>query len=630
MNALVIARRELAEKKFVLFTAAAISPISLLIALLPSWGGIKRADLIATCAGIAAIGFTLSLAVLLGASMIGRDLSEKRLSFYLAKPLSARAIWFGKVVAAAVLLLGCLGILMLPAYLAASDAWSSNWNVNLGSLTALVLVLALALLVVSHTASTMVRSRSPRIAVDAVLAVAAFALGAVLVRTIFRSDALGLSAAFAIGMVGSVVVALFFAGAWQLERGRADRRRNHIELSKFLWTSTAIVLALGAAFVAWVTGATPHSVRGFVETQPAMSGDWMFVESDAALRPGYRAKFLINANDGSWYRYRPAGRYQLRAAFTADGRHAAYLADTARSSSHLDLYTLTLDGKPEPVDTGLAIGTHSGGLVLSDDGSRLALIEDRNVRVIDLATKRTIGAARLQGDRLQMFFVTNDVLRLYVTEAGGSAAIQHWSMRIFELNTATHSLRETSAAPLVGHTILPLVAPDGATMLVRMHDAMPGSGRLVFADARTGQVDATIPVARRADIYGAALIEGNRAVHISIEPNGHGLLHVSGDPRAIDLGNVGYTHILELVAPDKLLIASSAKVDAPGSSMQSIVVDLARGVVERRDADRGLPLLTFAPADPRVSYAPRAHFIAMRGDRLVRWNALTGETKALF
>ena len=630
MNALVIARRELAEKRFVFFTAAGLLLVMPLVSVAQGatdWG---RGAFIAMIGGIAAIGYTLSLAVLLGASTIGRDLSEKRLSFYFAKPISASSIWFGKVLASLILIAGCFLVLMAPVFLAATKAWNSSWNLDLGGMAIFMTLLSLALFFGSHVVSTMVRSRSPRIAIDAILAAATIAIAIVLVRKLYLSDAIELAGGLALGMIVATVIALFFAGAWQLERGRANLQRNHIELSKFVWTSMAIVLALGAAFVVWIVGATPRSLTGFRTATEAKSGSWMFLEGGASLRPGYRAKFLVNANDGRWYRDRPAGQYSLRAAFTSDGRHAAYLGDTARSASRLRLYTLDLDREPRPVDTGITTGMRAGALVLSDDGSRVALLEDGTVHVINLAAKRTVGAAKLPVGMTRMFFLTNDLLRIYATTYEVGGAKQRTSMRIFEFDTAHRSLRETSAAPFVAHTVLPEVSADGTTMLVGMHDGAKEGGRLVLADARTGQAMTTIPVAHRAEVFGAELLDGNRIAYVSNEANGHGLLHVSGTAAPIDLGPLQQAHVIGEVAPGKVVVvAVISGGNSPSRVSESLLVDLARGVVERRDKSAGVPI-TGSAIDPRAPRLTDPQFALARRDGLVRWNALTGESKPLF
>ena len=89
-HALVIARREIAEKRFVLFAALAFAALPFLLAAIPiARGSGGPRDVMDIVAGLLCIGFTLALALILGANVIGRDLSENRLSFYFSRPVSS-------------------------------------------------------------------------------------------------------------------------------------------------------------------------------------------------------------------------------------------------------------------------------------------------------------------------------------------------------------------------------------------------------------------------------------------------------------------------------------------------------------------------------------------------------------
>src|SRR5262249_8806821 len=96
-KAMVIARRELTEKRFVFLTAIAFAALALIVPFLPGVHPSERRNAIAMASIMFSTGFTIGLAAILGSNLIGRELSEGRLSFYFAKPLSAASIWFGKV-----------------------------------------------------------------------------------------------------------------------------------------------------------------------------------------------------------------------------------------------------------------------------------------------------------------------------------------------------------------------------------------------------------------------------------------------------------------------------------------------------------------------------------------------------
>src|SRR5258708_9269373 len=170
MSALVIARRELAEKRFVFATAALLSlfPVAV-VALVPRPMSGGRSFLVSMGA-MPAVGFTPGLATVLGVSTIGRDLADSRLSFYFAKPITAPAIWFGKLAAAIIMIGGSFAIILAPSLPFGTREWRTFWNLGLPELAVTAAVAALSLFLVSHVASPMGRSRSAFVLLDLGLA----------------------------------------------------------------------------------------------------------------------------------------------------------------------------------------------------------------------------------------------------------------------------------------------------------------------------------------------------------------------------------------------------------------------------------------------------------------------------
>ena len=68
-------------------------------------------------------GLVPLFALLLGVNFIGRDLSEGRLGFYFAQPMSGPKIWFGKLTAVVLLIWAAQLIMMLPTALLSGDPW---------------------------------------------------------------------------------------------------------------------------------------------------------------------------------------------------------------------------------------------------------------------------------------------------------------------------------------------------------------------------------------------------------------------------------------------------------------------------------------------------------------------------
>ncbi|MEE4272755.1 MAG: hypothetical protein V2I67_13865, partial [Thermoanaerobaculales bacterium] len=90
---------EIRERKALLAAAAVASLLPLLAPLLPGTGNNPAADVREAVMWVMVICLVPLFALLLGVSFIGRDLSEGRLGFYYAQPLSGPTIWFGKLAA---------------------------------------------------------------------------------------------------------------------------------------------------------------------------------------------------------------------------------------------------------------------------------------------------------------------------------------------------------------------------------------------------------------------------------------------------------------------------------------------------------------------------------------------------
>ena len=194
-NALVIAAREFEEKRFVLYAALAFAVLPFILAAIPGISNSPRSEVIAVAAVIMATGFTLGLAAITGASFVGRDLSDGRMSFYFSRPAGSMSIWFGKLTAGIIMIIGCFGVILLPALLITGEKLQRTFTTSLsdttkfvllaalaylllhtitasvGDATAMVLLAALALFLIAHVLGTFARSRSPLITFDFAAAV---------------------------------------------------------------------------------------------------------------------------------------------------------------------------------------------------------------------------------------------------------------------------------------------------------------------------------------------------------------------------------------------------------------------------------------------------------------------------
>ncbi|HEY6842990.1 MAG TPA: hypothetical protein VI391_02400, partial [Thermoanaerobaculia bacterium] len=261
-STLAIARRELAEKRFVFITAAAFLALALVVPFMPGVHDGERAGALVVGSLILATALSVGLAAILGSSIIGRELSDGRLSFYFSKPLPATSIWWGKLIAAATLILASFLIVGFPALLAGGAAALRGWtSQGTWQIFGVILVAAAALFLLTHVIGTFVRSRSAWFLFDFVAAVLCGTALWMLARALLTGLAVQLTWKTAVAFADFAAFAVIAAGAWQLERGRTDRKRSHMELSRFLWIAIGAGVLLTAAFVMWVTSVRPGDLK---------------------------------------------------------------------------------------------------------------------------------------------------------------------------------------------------------------------------------------------------------------------------------------------------------------------------------------------------------------------------------
>src|SRR5881394_32024 len=147
---LIIARREIVEKKFVFLTALALAVVPFAAALLPVRRTMGPSGVILGVSVAIAVSLTLGLAVVLGSSMVSRELTERRLSFYFARPVGAFSIWFGKLGAALFTTLASLAIILGPSLLFARPAWDSALTITKSTVLGGLVAAAVLLLLIAH------------------------------------------------------------------------------------------------------------------------------------------------------------------------------------------------------------------------------------------------------------------------------------------------------------------------------------------------------------------------------------------------------------------------------------------------------------------------------------------------
>ena len=636
-HALTIARRDLTERFSVFIAAALLSTVPFILTMIPGMPTFRRTDVITTAGGLLSVGFTLGLAIVLGVTMIGRDLTEKRMSFYFSKPISASAIWFGKLAAAILTLSICFLVLFLPAYLASSTSWNASWNVDLSGAFGAVGIFALLLMLFGHVLGTMFRSKSPLVALDVALMVVTVLAVIAIVRPLLAGFAVDLTMYLGLTLLGALVVILIGSGAWQLSRGRADRRQNHIALSTFVWVSLAVVLAGAGAYSAWVTHVSPKELKDLQAWQPD-HGTWSVMFGKTRHRADYHAAFAYDLASG--HTIRLGGVLPWRDAwFSRDGGTLAYILVNNYRVTKGELFTMPLRADAKPFATGIQLG-RSTEFSLSDDGSRAVVIDgDQNATVYELASKRALFSAKLPVSgsvNRRPFFLTNDLVRIYVeTSPRSSPSVKERTIDAFELDAKTRTMQHTGNYHALSRVLGLLVSADGRQALVNERE-QPGSGEAFLVDGRTLQKIVAIPAASMSHM--TLLADGSVASVWTTDAD-HSWLNIyaadGAQKQHLDLGSSPHVFIGGELTDKRLLVVTNDRkgAEVKRGTWSTRIIDYTTGrEIQRADglrADTGAWAQWFG-SDPRHSVGDADRpLIAYGKEGAYSWHPLTGEKKLL-
>jgi len=370
-------RRELLEKRYLLLGAAAISILPFFPRLLPFVSASPDEARVTTALAIAG-GFGVFTAIFAGVSAFSTELSQRRLGFYLSAPIGAWELWAGKVLAAIALLAAVFSVVLLPTFLA-------NPHSLVDALDELRVIpklpIALALLLAAAYIGVALRSRSLWIVVD-------FTAAAVftwlflwisrqpefLVRDGKTHTIPYLALLAGTGALVSVALALLAGVAF----GRADMKRWHAGSAMVLWSSLAVTAGLLILSLTWIRSAGIHDLRDIWFTGATSNrSTWAVVTGRASWRGDFQHAFVYNVRTGENRRVGSPG-----AAISADGSRIAWI-EPSTDNTAADLVVERIDGSSR-----LRIEMPAGRnlvnrLVLSDDGSRIAVADPEQITVYD-------------------------------------------------------------------------------------------------------------------------------------------------------------------------------------------------------------------------------------------------------
>ena len=391
---LVIAGREIWERRFILLTALVLGVLPFAFSLVPSLDTDPR-DLTALLLSLA---FPPAVAFAVGASILGRDVAERRIGFYFARPISAFSLWGGKYLGAVVLVL--LSVLLVAGPVASVNGTAAEFATGKIPFPLRVLAPGLFLFIGgAHFAASAYRSRSPLIVLDIAFAAAAFAsLGAV-TRTMVYAGAGDVCGSAQPSLVAVSAAALLLAPGAQLAVGRVDARRGHAVLSMAVWALGSSVLLAFFVWSRWVLSVTPQQAGGVAYGVAAAPSSGVAVLFNGAGRAGYSPVFVMDGSSGAYVRF--SSERMSVPAFTRDGLAAAWFArrPLGLPQSVPTLAVARFDGGHPTVDEVALQEAPDDGRVLALDqaGARAVLADRSSVVLVDTTTGRTTARASVPG-----------------------------------------------------------------------------------------------------------------------------------------------------------------------------------------------------------------------------------------
>jgi hypothetical protein len=592
--------------------------------------------------------------------MLARDADDGRLRFLFSRPVPWGAIWGGKWLAAIVLAAASAALYSIP-WMAVhplsslggrhGDSWLLAMLDGPGAALAfLILVLAIGL---ANFGATLLRSRSPWLALDLVLMLAATWAAWRCVAPLWFYGILGRGEWMLPLAAVPMALGLLVGSLAQVAVGRTDLRRAHHALSLGFWVVIGLTLAVAAVRWQAVRSTGPQAVSATGLSHDA-AGRWVYIQGFAEHTGGYPHRFLIDTTTGR-HLSRPgpdeeAARFEgLGMLFSADGRFAA-LPVGAHGAAELTLVDLretapritqvTLQSSPPP--------TWKTSFALSPSAATVFVAHESGASLFELPSGRRIATTTVApGWRpaVARYVAEGAVRAWFVPSDDGPARRARAEMRVLDLAADGASSAKTFA---VGAAVDPVlgwrqVLPDALGERIVTSEA-----GLQLRDGATGALLASLvegsanpPALFLAD--GRIVVEGRATA--GQPPFAHPRVWVfdRGGTKLADLElplpAPGDLRIGPEVAPGRVVV-SSYRGSLPFGD--ALVIDAASGeVVETLTAGlkpaRGFPLglaSTTLGAGSSVHYFndhewPGVMFPSRRLSQLVRIDFATGERKVV-
>ncbi len=576
--------------------ALALGLVPFLTPLLPAVARYGAPEVRLFTAIFCAVCFCGALSLILGATTIGRDLSEGRLGFYFARPLPAGAIWGGKFLGVWSVVLGSAVLIVLPVGLAdvkspwrGGGGFSFGWGALAGAWAALFLAVAgaaLFCLALGNVVSLSVRGKSGWMLGDLVLLVLYAAAVWLILVPLIEIAAWTLLTRAATGLAIGGSIALLASGLAQVAVGRTDSARGARARFVMLWGVLLLPVLGCLAYVRWLVTPSPGDLASAWVDCAAAKTDWVALGGYAPGRANITATFLYDLASGRSVRAALVRNSAIDVA--ADGtaaawtRRALFGGESSREVWFCRLDAADLRPRRTPI-TG-----RFWNLRLSPGGARLAVEQDNRVAVYDLATGRLLSAAESldEANNIRIVFRDADHLLIYrMTSPGRGEELRTATVTVSVLDIPARRLSTLARIDGVHRPFT--LALDDRRQHVLVWDQ---EEEAVLWDAASGLRLASLGRLGPDAHHAVFLSDGRTAVAQASGGAGRlRLFSAQGQPdRVYELGPVGFVRIGAEPAPGKLTLAIDPAAQGFWGGANTYLLDLASGEL-RRIARHSMP-----------------------------------------
>lgn len=526
--------------------------------------------------------YEVVFSLIIGFKLFGHDLAERRLGFFFSKPISSGTLWLGKILGGITTAFGATLLTILPLLVffptEAVSVISDNTSVYMSLIPFSVAAGAIF--------GIQFRSKSIWLGIDIGLGLVSmllvfFAIRHFVVLFAYRNVATSLIGEDAFISVSAIGV-LLIASAAAIIYGRTDIKRAHSAISVTLWSTIFLSIFSFAAFGQWVVSAAPKDI---IRLDPSISavpqGSWFVISGSTWGRGNYHPNFLINSQTGKYVRVES----EFSTSFSANGARAAwtiYNPGYTTGSDTVVVKTLNLLD-PNAQETVFKQPFSTDGsfrIILSDDGSRLCVLNKNLITVFDTDSQKELGSGLISLNtnnflNVSIQFMDSDRLRIYAIE-GRIVGTESAKAIIDEFSISAKKMTNVAKIAIEAQGGFPLLSADKKRLILQ--ENLYGKTYVFLYDADNGQLIAKLAEPKDNLQYTAKFLADNRVI-VQVMDKGQNntslkLFSATGvEEKSISLNKYIAASVITEFASNQVLVATYEFINSVAQKKGLLVVD---------------------------------------------------------